>query len=462
MSKGQGTMVNDRPVASFPIKFQWQTGDLYDLFEQQVKMLKNEIADARAADCAVMYLSCPISSRGGGYDGTNADIARHTERRVMDRFGHRFWILNPARYQMETKEGRGRIRQHAETLGYSPQRLAAVPRAKGGDYMRMWTRVLVEDSFDDGLHLGRDFDAFYFIGPEDVRHFFTRGGAVTLTAGIEEYFARKVATDPDFRDNYTVPDIRWDPNWQRPAHTPVEVTNPQRTLRDDWEMKRKWFVRFYSLRASANFSLGCHDEWNIFCLINRARLQHNSEILKQIGDVGDLLAGFFDGRQVDPGAAVSFVDRGYATATGEQGSINPVASNTVSDDEAAINQRRETAAAAYNRGDIETLLDCWDATDCVYMLPNEPALVGIDAIRSSYASFFDKFTADIEYPGEKLEVIGDWAFGRFSSKTTITPKDGGKPIDDVWKGIHIYRRQPDGSWKYRVVIGNSDLPRGET
>ena len=73
------------------------------------------------------------------------------------------------------------------------------------------------------------------------------------------------------------------------------VATPGKQLRVD-------FFRFYAARASANFSKGCHDEWNIFCEINRARLAHSN------GDVGQLLAGYFDGRQIDPGAAVCPID----------------------------------------------------------------------------------------------------------------------------------------------------------
>ena len=101
---------------------------------------------------------------------------------------------------MESKEGTGLIKRHARNLEITEAQLDALGRPMGGDYMRMWTRVLVEDDEDDDRQLGREFDAFYFLGPTDVRHFFTRGGAVTVTAGIEEYFARKFTMDPDFRE----------------------------------------------------------------------------------------------------------------------------------------------------------------------------------------------------------------------------------------------------------------------
>lgn len=277
------------PVEGFDIQFEWQTNDWLRIFDEQTSLIKADIARARAEDRVVVYLSCPISSRGGGYSVTNVDIAKHTQRRLLADWGHRFWILNPAQYQLESKEGTGLIMQHAEKLKISKTELTRLRKLhppEGGNYMRMWTKVLVEDEEKDSRHLGRNFDAFYFLGPSDVRDFFTSGGALTVTAGIEEYFARKFTMDPDFHRFYS-------------------------TRGSKWETQRKHFFRFYSVRASANFSLGCHDEWNIFRLINQARLDASKKDTPPEGDAGELLSGFFDGRQITPGAAVCEVSGGY-------------------------------------------------------------------------------------------------------------------------------------------------------
>ncbi len=273
-----------RPVADFPIEYEWQTNEWLKLFDKQIELLKGDIARARAEDRVVVYLSCPISSRGGGYKGTNVDIAKHTERRLLMDWGHRFWILNPAQYQLESKEGRGLMRRHARDLKLPGNILDRLPRPGGGDYMRMWTKTLVEDS---NGNIGSDFDAFYFLGPSDVRHFFACGGAVTVPAGIEGYFARKFTMDPDFRGHYSPP-------------------------KDKWEEVRKNFFRFYSVRASGGFSLGCHDEWNILRLLNEKRLRVTTNAKTPNGDVGELVAGFYDDRQVAPGAVVTEISPGYA------------------------------------------------------------------------------------------------------------------------------------------------------
>jgi hypothetical protein len=84
------------PVTGFPIKYRWHTGPWQAIFQAQIELIQSDIARAKAEDRLVVYLSCPISSRGGGYSGTNVDVARHVERRLLERWGEAFWILNPA------------------------------------------------------------------------------------------------------------------------------------------------------------------------------------------------------------------------------------------------------------------------------------------------------------------------------------------------------------------------------
>jgi hypothetical protein len=304
------------PIQGFPLKYIWHTGPWYDIFNRQIDLIRSDIRRGKAEDRLIIYLSCPISSRGGGYSGTNVDIAKHVERALLERWGEAFWILNPAQYQLESKAGTGLINRHAEYLKIDLDKLRSVSEPSGGDYMRMWTTVLAENgpcigSRDVGEKLqntGQYFDAFYFIGPRDVQSFFLREGD-TLTAGLQAYFARKYATDPDFREYYSVPGIDWTRLGPRTA-----VNMKQYQLRDRWEDMRLAFLRYYSLRASANYSLGSHDEWLIFVHLNRLRRKatENPQRFMVDGDVGEQLAGFFDGGQIDPASTETALSRGYS------------------------------------------------------------------------------------------------------------------------------------------------------
>ena len=113
--------------------------------------------------------------------------------------------------------------------------------------------------------------------------------------------------------------------------------------------------------------------------------------------------------------------------------------------------------AALKAGDLDSWVSLF-TEDAVQMPPNMPALVGKDAIRDFFQSFFEQ--KDFEGGGliEEVVVCGDWAFVRGTYAFTITTKAGGEPIRDSGKWVAFNKRQPDGSWKYHRMIYNSDLP----
>lgn len=315
-----------QPVTDFKLRFNWHPNYWQELFDEQINLIRRDIARALADRKLIAYLSCPISARGGGDHNTNVEIARITERRLLARWGERFWILNPAQYQMESEEGKSMMELHAAKLGINLGELQQCFKDKGlhapsgGDYMRMWTKVLVEDNpmdtdnrpyYDPPVanpslpNSAQHFDAFYFIGPSDVQEFFAASANVTLSGAIETHFARKYATDPDFRDAFSVDGIAWGTDYRNSQNA-----QDQKTRRHNWETLRRDYLRFYAVRASVNFSLGSHDEWNIFRLINeRRRTQYGANDNRGIAEQ---LAGYFDGCQIDPAAAECGLSNGYA------------------------------------------------------------------------------------------------------------------------------------------------------
>jgi hypothetical protein len=282
-----------QPVKDFPIEFTWHANYWPCIFDRQVELIRHDIRRARADEKLIIYLSCPISARGGGDQSTNIDIAKFVERRLLAQWGERFWILNPAQYQLESKEGTGVIEEHAKACGLELDKLLSAAKPLGGDYLRMWTKVLVEDQgiydFDDPKanqptlkNSGQHFDAFYFLGPRDVQDFFLAPGLV------------------------------WKPGWQDDSSLSLSDKLTQLNLRKQWRELRRQYLRFYGLRASVNFSLGSHDEWEIFRQINLGRREKAIAANGDNAGVAEQLAAFFDQKQLDPGAAEAPLSRGYA------------------------------------------------------------------------------------------------------------------------------------------------------
>jgi hypothetical protein len=303
-------MKSDYPVSSFPMKYSWQEGDWEKLFDEQIKLIKEDIYRAKVQGRMIIYLSCPISSRGGGYSGTNVEITEFTRMRLLKEWGTGFWILNPASYQMESKAGTGLMNRHAQNIwgAEGETRLNELVKnspAADGDYMRMWTKVLVEDNEAElRKNLGYNFDGFYFLGPTDVKAYFLNSDDGDMTSSINNYFARKYASDADFRDYYTVNGIHWGGHSKE---TPRPEAESKLIL--EWEKKRKDFFRFYSLKAGMNYSLGGHDEWNIWNLLNELRVQK----LDRRTAVGEIIPGFFEGKQITPGDFTVKTITGYET-----------------------------------------------------------------------------------------------------------------------------------------------------
>lgn len=246
-----GETVTGEPVAGFPLKFSWNT-KWAELFDRQIEIIRLDIARARFEDNLVAYLSCPISKRGGSIEAANIDVSEYVARSLQEHWGDRLWVLNPSRYQMESKTGRGLIYEHAAKLGID---ISALPRVTGGDYLRMWTKILVEDGAEN---LGYFFDFFYFLNLEDSLPFFGDMNR-PICDNVEQFLSRKIVTDFAYKTYFEPP--YFDDNGKQLPNPPEEI----------WKQRRADFIRFYSTVGGVLVSKGSHDEWNIWQLINAAR-----------------------------------------------------------------------------------------------------------------------------------------------------------------------------------------------
>ena len=125
-------------------------------------------------------------------------------------------------------------------------------------------------------------------------------------------------------------------------------------------------------------------------------------------------------------------------------------------DEAAIKKAFDESTVALNAND-GSIVDL-GTEDVVVMYKNGPAVTGKEAVRARQQELMSQLTFEETRSVDEVVVSGDWAFVRWSGKGTTTPRDGGEPSEFDRKGIAIYQRQPDNSWKNARVIWNSNLP----
>lgn len=219
------------------------------VLNEMIERLRGIIQEQRDQGKLVGFVSIPLSSRGGGDRGINEEISEHIKQELEKRFGQKhFWALAPGLIESSIPAVNGL-------------------HASGGEYMYMWTEVLAGPK-----GLGEQFDLIYFSGPDDFGKYFGLTGEGDLDK-LDAFAAQRASRNQEFAQ---------------------ALSSPER---------RRAFLRYYSMKASVNFSDGSHDEWNIFRGINERRR-------KELG-IGEQIPVFFNGRQV-PGAVMeSPAAKGY-------------------------------------------------------------------------------------------------------------------------------------------------------
>jgi ketosteroid isomerase-like protein len=106
-------------------------------------------------------------------------------------------------------------------------------------------------------------------------------------------------------------------------------------------------------------------------------------------------------------------------------------------------------------GDVEGYMNHL-SEEAVMMYSGQPAVVGTAKIRSFITDFFENYKFEFNpWQSNEIQVMGDWAFHRYSGIATITPKSGGESIKLDRKYIDILRKEA-GSWKVTHHIFNTN------
>ena len=124
-------------------------------------------------------------------------------------------------------------------------------------------------------------------------------------------------------------------------------------------------------------------------------------------------------------------------------------------DKAAVREVFEQSVEKWNANDLDGLM-AFIADDVVQMPPGRSTIDGKEALRSDWEKFLSENSDKWEPTIEDIEVSGDLAFVRIKELETTTPKDGSETKTLIGKGISIYRRGEDGSWRNVIEIWNSN------
>lgn len=95
--------------------------------------------------------------------------------------------------------------------------------------------------------------------------------------------------------------------------------------------------------------------------------------------------------------------------------------------------------------------------DGVWMPPGVAPLRGKDSWWSFVQPWWDSSRViDIGVTTEELVVIGDWAIERHTEFQVMMFGESEEPASLYFKGVWIFRRQDDGSWKIAQYIWNEN------
>ena len=102
--------------------------------------------------------------------------------------------------------------------------------------------------------------------------------------------------------------------------------------------------------------------------------------------------------------------------------------------------------AAVNSSDARRLLAVW-ADDGILMPPNRAVVRGRAALEGYFNERFSGTGFRFAFTFSDIQLAGDLAVELLEYTAVFWPAGGAHPVEDAGKGLHVYQRQPDGSWK---------------
>jgi ketosteroid isomerase-like protein len=135
----------------------------------------------------------------------------------------------------------------------------------------------------------------------------------------------------------------------------------------------------------------------------------------------------------------------------------PASSSTTPADDPAAHRAHEAYVAAINSNNVDTLLGVL-TDDVVFLAPQEPVMVGKAAVRPWLEAYVKAYKTHWDKKVEEFVVDGEWAFERYSYKSTDTPVGGGPVVSDTGWGLLIYHHDADGTWRVARDAWGTDHP----
>ncbi len=127
-------------------------------------------------------------------------------------------------------------------------------------------------------------------------------------------------------------------------------------------------------------------------------------------------------------------------------------------DKAAIQKSHDEYVRMFTAGnaDVSSVVKTYYTDTARVLPPNMPALDGQAAIIQAYATQGQART--FKFGPLQIDGQGGTAYVDSTWEGTFVPPGGGEPYTEKGKGLEVFQKQPDGSWKATRDMWNSDAP----
>jgi len=102
--------------------------------------------------------------------------------------------------------------------------------------------------------------------------------------------------------------------------------------------------------------------------------------------------------------------------------------------------------AAINSNDADSIMEMM-TDDVVFLAAHAPPMIGKAAVRPWVDGYLEAYATAWDKRSQELIVAGEWAFERYSYRSTDTPRAGGPPVVDTGWGLAVFHREADGKWR---------------
>ena len=125
---------------------------------------------------------------------------------------------------------------------------------------------------------------------------------------------------------------------------------------------------------------------------------------------------------------------------------------TKNTEKAAIEKLIFTYQDALNASDTEKVIALYTKNGSL-IANAAPTADGIDAIKGTYQYVFDNFTYSLKFSIIEIEVNGNTAFARSTSKGSFVIKASGQTLADENRELFVFEKE-NGQWKIARYMYN--------